>query len=165
MKNQEKLKVLAEQIETLMKNVTEGANDPTLASSLKEVVHVLSNVVQEMQTLKQDVHENKNSLEVLSERVNDIEEYIDENDNLIDDEILGKVECPNCSHEIEIGKEFLTAEEPKIVCPSCKQEIEVLTSGGCGEGCGCHDKGGCDCHDAEEEDFGGGCGSGCGCGH
>jgi hypothetical protein len=152
-----KINDLVLKVENLKKNIGENKD---VTSSLNEIVNILSQVVGEMSLIKNEVAEVSLNHDELTQRLNDIEEFLDESECCEDDGVIARLECPYCNTEVVIGEEFLTDEEPKVICQNCKNEIEVITSP-CG--CGCEDEEdgdcecGCDCGDSEEEDCHGGC--------
>ena len=117
---------------------------------LTAIVGVLGDMAAEVTDMDEDVNELYNAVDALSEDLEDVEDYLfDEDDDDLDDELyedgLYEITCPNCGEVVCVDEDMLA--DDNLACPNCGTKFEVDFS-----------------DDEEDEGCEGGCGSCGGCG-
>ena len=136
-----------------MKGLAEGLGLDTKSKEgklLTVMMDILDGVAQELQDLRADQSDLEESLDAVSDDLNDVEMLVYEMQEDDEDEEDGdtyQTTCPSCGEDIFFDEDVL--EEGAILCPQCGERLEFdLTdpSSQCGGCCG-------SCAgDADEED-------------
>ena len=164
-----------------LKGLAEGMELDAEKSKEGKLISVMIGMLEEMamtiEDLEDSLDEVYEALDVVSDDLGDVEEFLfgdddwDEDDEEDDDDcccghkhgccadddddFFHVAECPKCGSDIYIDADAL--EEGYIQCPDCEEKFGIdLGDGddeddcGCGCGCGCESKGG----EAEEAEAG-----------
>jgi hypothetical protein len=157
-----------------LKGLAEGMELDTEKSKEGKLISVMIGMLEEMamtiEDLEDSVDEVYEALDVVSDDLGDVEEFLfgedddwDEDDDDDDcccgghghchhddeEDFFHVAECPKCGSDIYIDASAL--EEGSIQCPDCEEKFGIDLNGcddeDCGCGCGC----GCETEEAEEE--------------
>ena len=93
----------------------------------KAIVDVLDEIALEIEDLTDEVTEVGDGLDVLSDDLADVEEFVyDDDDDDDDDEPVYATTCPECEEEIFFDEDYL--EDGAITCPNCGAKLEFDAS-------------------------------------
>lgn len=125
-----------------------GKSDSKEARILAEILDVLKEVGEELETVDAALDEFGEEIDAISDDLSDVEDAVfededdeddeDDDDDPDEEEDFFEVECPNCGEDLVIDDEVLAAGE--IDCPSCGQKFALSfdeDEGCCGGGCCC----------------------------
>ena len=139
------MKKLGEEV-AYLKGLAEGldiddkSKEGKMISKIVEILGSFADTVEELQQDVEDLEEWIYDEDEDYDDEDDYDEYDDEEEE--DDEELSfiEMECPNCSEIVEIDEELLFDDSVDVVCPSCHAVILSSEDDECGD---CDDEGGC----------------------
>ena len=130
-----------------MKGLAEGLGLDTKSKEgklLMVMMDILDDIAQELEDVRADQSDLEESLDAVSDDLNDVEMLLyemreegdseDEEDD--EDEDVYQTTCPNCEEEIFFDEDTLS--DGSIECPNCgeKLEFDLTDLSGCGGCCG-----------------------------
>ena len=127
-----------------MKGLAEGLGLDTKSKEgklLMVMMDILDDVAQELEDVRADQSDLEESLDAVSDDLNDVEMLLyemREEDGEEEDEEVYQTTCPNCEEEIFFDED--TLDDGSIECPNCGEKLEFDLSdlsgccGACGDG-------------------------------
>ncbi|WMJ23668.1 hypothetical protein RBG61_03095 [Paludicola sp. MB14-C6] len=113
---------------------------------LLAIVDVLDEMAESINDIEDVCDEFDELIDIIDEDLGDLENDFygisddEDEDEMLDDDELYEVTCPNCDDVIYLDEDMLL--EGDMDCPNCGQKLE-FDYDGCN--CGCDDDCGCDC--------------------
>ena len=94
------------------------------------IVDVLDSISEELEQMADEIVELGDGLDVVSDDLADVEEYVfdefddddDDDDEDDDDETVYATTCPECEEQIFFDEDYL--EDGKLECPNCGAKLE-----------------------------------------
>ena len=132
-----------------LKGLADGLSlDPNKAET--KVINAIIDIIDDLALTSSDTED---SIALLTEQVDAIDEDLDELETVVydedfdedDDEDYFEVECPACGEVICVDDSII--EDGSINCPNCNELLEFEIDDECGCGCGCE----CGCDDEDDE--------------
>ncbi|MGI6309014.1 MAG: CD1247 N-terminal domain-containing protein [Dethiobacteria bacterium] len=127
-----------------LKGLVEGlgmADDTKEGKVIHQIIAVLDDIVDSVNTLKDDYDELFSYVEAIDEDLTDLEDdsyegdddddddddFDDDDDDFDDDyEVSFTVECPECRQEVPIDDDILENEESlEVLCPNCGRVVFI----------------------------------------
>jgi hypothetical protein len=94
---------------------------------LSAMIDILDDIALEMEDMKDDQQELGDGLDVISDDLEDVENFVYGEDEECDEECEDcyTTTCPNCGEDIYFDESIL--EEGEVLCPNCGEKLEFDT--------------------------------------
>ena len=147
-----KFEMILEDVKAINKGigVLSDSNNSDMVNIVAQITKCMEGLVSEIKSILEDNERNKKDIEDLSFRLDELEDYIENESDLFDFPESETIACPVCKEDVTVEDEVFFMGKESVECPGCGNQVSLTPlylDDNCDEcDCGCDCDCECDCN-------------------